>query len=68
MDFGNPSYSFSLVTAPAWLAPSRPAAQVSQEEADQVHKMLEQFRDDANREIILRQVNLNGAASDGGVW
>lgn len=36
---------------------------VSQEEADQVHKMLEQFRDDANREIILRQVNLNGAAS-----
>ena len=41
--------------------------QVSQEEADQVHKMLEEFRDEVNEEKVLRRLNKKGAASEGWV-
>ena len=39
--------------------------QVSQEEADQVHKMLEEFRDEVNVEKVLRRLNMKRAASEG---
>ena len=41
------------------------ATEVSQEEADQVHKMLEEFRDEANEEKVLRRLNMKRAASEG---
>lgn len=40
-------------------------AWVSQEEADQVHKMLEEFRDEVNEEKVLRRLNMKRAASEG---
>jgi len=42
--------------------------QVSQEEADRVHKMLEEFRDEVNEEKVLRRLNMKRAASEGWVF
>lgn len=41
--------------------------QVSEEEADEVHKMLEEFRDEVNQEKVLRQLKGRSAASEGSV-
>lgn len=40
-------------------------AWVSQEEADKVHKMLEEFRDEVNEEKVLRRLKKKGTASEG---
>mmetsp|Transcript_3856 Transcript_3856/g.4473 ORF Transcript_3856/g.4473 Transcript_3856/m.4473 type:complete len:137 (-) Transcript_3856:17-427(-) len=40
-------------------------AWVGKEEADQVHKMLEEFRDEVNEEKVIRRMNLKRAASEG---
>eukprot|EP00438_Fugacium_kawagutii_P034070 Skav205991 [mRNA] locus=scaffold2084:79376:92702:+ [translate_table: standard] len=42
-----------------------PEFQVGKEEADQVHKMLEEFRDEVNEEKVIRRMNLKRAASEG---
>lgn len=42
--------------------------QVGQEEADEVHKMLEEFRDEVNEEKVVRRVNLKRAASEGWIY
>lgn len=40
-------------------------AWVNQEEADEVHKMLEEFRDEVNEEKVLRRLKKKGTASEG---
>lgn len=40
---------------------------MSQEEADKVHKMLEEFRDEVNEEKVLRRLKKKGTASEGSV-
>ena len=42
--------------------------QVSQEEADQVHQLLEEFRDEVNEEKVLRRLSTKRAASEGWVF
>ena len=38
---------------------------MSQEEADQVHKMLEEFRDEVNEEKVLRRLGRTHGGSEG---
>ena len=40
---------------------------VNQEEADEVHKMLEEFHDEVNEEKVLRRLKKKGTASEGSV-
>lgn len=40
---------------------------MSQEEAGEVHKMLEEFRDEVNEEKVLRRLKKKGTASEGSV-
>ncbi|CAJ1457066.1 unnamed protein product [Effrenium voratum] len=40
-------------------------AWVSKEEADRVHKTLEEFRDEVNEEKVMRRLNMKRAASEG---
>ncbi|CAJ1368252.1 unnamed protein product [Effrenium voratum] len=58
-------FEFLLIRAGSIGDTSELKAWVSKEEADRVHKTLEEFRDEVNEEKVMRRLNMKRADSEG---